>query len=515
MPRFKMWRVAVCVVLLLGSANGLYASGQAHAAKGSATEVKTVKKQSTKPSDNSKKIEYARSTVERLNVRTEPNLKAAVIQLIGKQNTYQVLDKKGKWIKIKLAKSDGWVHTDYIEYVKDGNKGTVKDETKIVKNETKAVKNETKAVKDETKAVKDETKVVKDETKVVKDETKVVKDETKVVKDETKVVKQEQDKFQSGQEEKPQTVEQNKPDQAADGESDAGDKSDSVVKIVDVTNLRVGPGMDFEIVGKAQPGESYTIVESDGEWFKVALQDGNTAYIAGWVVQIGSANDAQDTAGQSNAEVNYENQVFIYSSHNRESWRSVARNVKGSSVDDRDINIATVGRYLGDVLQEKGVPTFVNNIDIARRLEEQRLSYSKSYEESRRAINTALKTNPSLTYFLDIHRDSDVPKQTTTTSINGESYARILFVIGTNHSNYAKNKQFADALNELLKQNYPGISRGVLLKSAKQGNGEYNQSVSTGSLLIEIGGANNTFQESQRAAEALADVFSQYYHSKK
>lgn len=474
-----MWRVAVCVVLLLGSANGLYASGQAHAAKGSAAEVKTVKKQSTKPSDNSKKIEYARSTVERLNVRKEPNLKAAVIQMIGKQNTYQVLDKKGKWIKIKLAKSDGWVHTDYIEYVKDGNKGTVKDETKIVKNETKADK-----------------------------------DETKVVKDETKVVKQEQDKFQSGQEEKPQTVEQNKPDQAADGESDAGDKSASVVQIVDVTNLRVGPGMDYEIVGKAQPGESYTIVESDGEWFKVALQDGSTAYIAGWVVQTGSANDAQDTAGQSNAEVNYENQVFIYSSHNRESWRSVARNVKGSSVDDRDINIAMVGRYLGDVLQEKGVPTFVNNIDIARRLEEQRLSYSKSYEESRRAINTALKTNPSLTYFLDIHRDSDVPKQTTTTSINGESYARILFVIGTNHSNYAKNKQFADALNELLKQNYPGISRGVLLKSAKQGNGEYNQSVSTGSLLIEIGGANNTFQESQRAAEALADVFSQYYHSK-
>lgn len=487
MPRFKMWRVAVCVVLLLGSANGLYASGQAHAAKGNAAEVKTVKKQSAKPSDNSKKIEYARSTVERLNVRTEPNLKAAVIQMIGKQGTYQVLDKQGKWIKIKLAKSDGWVHTDYIEYVKDGNKGTVKDETKVVKDETKAVKDETKAIKDETKATKDE----------------------------IKVVKQEQDKFQSGQEEKPQTVEQNKPDQAADGESDAGDKSASVVKIVDVTNLRVGPGMDFEIVGKAQPGESYTIVESEGEWFKVAMQDGSTAYIAGWVVQIGSTNDAQDTAGQSNAEVNYENQVFIYSSHNRESWRSVARNVKGSSVDDRDINIAMVGRYLGDVLQEKGVPTFVNNIDIARRLEEQRLSYSKSYEESRRAINTALKTNPSLTYFLDIHRDSDVPKQTTTTSINGESYARILFVIGTNHSNHAKNKQFADELNELLKQNYPGISRGVLLKSAKQGNGEYNQSVSTGSLLIEIGGANNTFQESQRAAEALADVFAQYYHSNK
>ncbi|WP_375143094.1 stage II sporulation protein P [Paenibacillus sp. D2_2] len=53
-----------------------------------------------------------------------------------------------------------------------------------------------------------------------------------------------------------------------------------------------------------------------------------------------------------------------------------------------------------------------------------------------------------------------------------------------------------------------------MLKSAKQGNGEYNQSISPGSLLIEIGGTNNTPQESQRAAEALADVLAKYYHSK-
>ncbi|WMT41691.1 stage II sporulation protein P [Paenibacillus sp. D2_2] len=414
MPRFKMWRVAVCVVLMLGSVNTVYASGHAQAAKGSAAEVKTVNKQNAKPNDNTKKIEYVKSKVDRLNVRTEPNLTASVIQMIGKENTYQVLDKKEKWVKIKLTKSDGWVHADYLEYVKG--------------------------------------------------DSKVAKNETTVAKDESKVVKQEQDKFQSGKEEKPQVVVPDKSDQATDAESGSVDESASVVKIVDVTNLRVGPGMDYEIVGKAQPGESYTIVESDGEWYKVTLQDGNTAYIAGWVVQIGSANDKQPPAGQSNAEVNYENKVFIYSSHNQESWRSVARNVKGSSVDDREINISMIGRHLGEALEENGVPTLVNDIDIARRLEEQRLSYSKSYEESRRAINTALKMNPSLTYFLDIHRDSDVPKQTTTTSIKGESYARILFVIGTNHSNYAKNKQFADALNELLKQNYPGLSRAYCSK---------------------------------------------------
>ncbi|WP_229717054.1 stage II sporulation protein P [Paenibacillus aceti] len=473
-----MWKVMVCSILLLGSANVVYASGQAHASKspkGGAIQIKADQKQSNKQANKQTqkqtKVEYARSTVDRLNVRKEPSLKASVIQMIGKQNTYQVLDKNDKWVKIKLAKSNGWVHNDYVEFVQDGNKTAAN------------------AGKSDTKASEDKTKVVEEELV----------------------------KFESGKDEKPQGVkadEQDKQDQAAAPDQEPADLNAAVASIVDVTNLRVGPGLDFEIVGKAQPGETYPIVETEGEWHKITLQDGNTAYIASWVVETGAVNDAQDPTEQTDAEeVNYENKVFIYSSHNRESWRNVARNTKGSSFDDRDVNISMVGKYLGDVLQEKGVPTVVNHIDIARRLEEQRLSYSKSYEESRRAINSALKKNPSLTYFLDIHRDSDVPKQTTTTVINGESYARVLFVIGTNHSNHAKNKQFADALNELLKQKYPGLSRGVLLKGSKQGNGEYNQSVSPGSLLIEVGGVNNTLQESKLAAEALADVFTEYLSS--
>lgn len=495
----------VCSILLLGSANVVYASGQAHASKspkGGAIQIKADQKQSNKQANKQTqkqtKVEYARSTVDRLNVRKEPSLKASVIQMIGKQNTYQVLDKNDKWVKIKLAKSNGWVHNDYVEFVQDGNKTAAKNETKaVIKDETKANKNEAKNNS--------------------KDATKADKSDTKASEDKTKVVEEELVKFESGKDEKPQGVkadEQDKQDQAAAPDQEPADLNAAVASIVDVTNLRVGPGLDFEIVGKAQPGETYPIVETEGEWHKITLQDGNTAYIASWVVETGAVNDAQDPTEQTDAEeVNYENKVFIYSSHNRESWRNVARNTKGSSFDDRDVNISMVGKYLGDVLQEKGVPTVVNHIDIARRLEEQRLSYSKSYEESRRAINSALKKNPSLTYFLDIHRDSDVPKQTTTTVINGESYARVLFVIGTNHSNHAKNKQFADALNELLKQKYPGLSRGVLLKGSKQGNGEYNQSVSPGSLLIEVGGVNNTLQESKLAAEALADVFTEYLSS--
>lgn len=90
-----------------------------------------------------------------------------------------------------------------------------------------------------------------------------------------------------------------------------------------------------------------------------------------------------------------------------------------------------------------------------------------------------------------------------------------MFVIGGGNPAYKENKKFAEALHALLNKKYPGISRGVLLKSALQGNGEYNQSISKGSLLLEFGGINNTLQENLLSAEAFADVFAEYYKSKK
>jgi stage II sporulation protein P len=55
------------------------------------------------------------------------------------------------------------------------------------------------------------------------------------------------------------------------------------------------------------------------------------------------------------------------------------------------------------------------------------------------------------------------------------------------------------------------LSRGVTGKGNKGSNGEYNQSISAGSLLIEVGGTGNTIEECYNSAAALADVFADYY----
>nr|MBC9199326.1 stage II sporulation protein P [Paenibacillus sp. PL91] len=289
---------------------------------------------------------------------------------------------------------------------------------------------------------------------------------------------------------KPENIKQPSSDQA----------KEAIVNIVDTTNLRIGPGLDYEIVTKARAGESFPVIGSEGDWYQVSLPSGGTAYVANWVVNTGVIK-------QSGSK------VYIYHTHNRESWKNVAGSTKGASVDDLKVNITLVGKKLAENLRKKGIASIVEETDFSERLNEQKLSYTKAYIESRKAVDKAMKSHASLSYFFDIHRDADVPRNKTTVVINGKTYARIMFVIGDVNPAHKENKKFAEALNALLNKKYPGISRGVLLKSAHQGNAEYNQSVSNGSLLLEFGGVNNTLEENLQTAEAFADVFAEYYKS--
>ena len=284
----------------------------------------------------------------------------------------------------------------------------------------------------------------------------------------------------------------------------------AVVKIVDTTNLRDGPGLENAVIAKAKPGESYPIVGSVGEWVIVGLPAGSTAYVASWVVEIESPG-----GGKSGDRQACDAGVFIYHSHNLESWKSVVGNKKGSSFDNAKINITLVGKQLAKRLNAKGISSVVAQDDFSGNLKLQKLGFSNSYAESRKAVDKARKANPKLRYFFDIHRDADVPRAKTTATIGKKTYARIMFVVGTGHPNYKENMKFAEDLNALLKKRYPGLSRGILTKGAHQGDGVYNQSVSPGSLLLEIGGVNNTPEESERAADAFAEVFAQYYKTAK
>lgn len=203
--------------------------------------------------------------------------------------------------------------------------------------------------------------------------------------------------------------------------------------------------------------------------------------------------------------------VFIYNSHNRESFLPHLPEVKEPDLAHHDeVNITKVSDRLAKGLEAKGIGTNVSDTDVAALLNEKGMSHAHSYQASRNVVEEAFASNDDLNYVFDLHRDS-VSRDVTTTQINGEAYARIMFVVGAEHENHEQNLALATQLHEMIEAKYPGLSRGVWPKEGAGTNGVFNQDLSGNSLLIEFGGVENKLEELYRSADAVAEVFGDYY----
>ena len=197
--------------------------------------------------------------------------------------------------------------------------------------------------------------------------------------------------------------------------------------------------------------------------------------------------------------------VFIYHSHNRESWKP---ELGGKNAESKTKNITLVGKRLASQLEKRGVGALSSSDDYPTKVKDYR--WELSYNYSLETVKEAMAGHRDLAFFFDIHRDSQSRSYTTAT-IGGKDYAQVYFIVGHRNPNWRKNEAFATELHEAMEKKLPGISRGVWGKTAANGNGEYNQHVSPESVVVEIGGVDNTLQECYRTADALADVIAELY----
>lgn len=203
--------------------------------------------------------------------------------------------------------------------------------------------------------------------------------------------------------------------------------------------------------------------------------------------------------------------IYIYQSHSRESFLPYLKNVNEPEEAFHSIaNVTLVGKMLGKALERRGIGTTVNSTDMVKELDSRGMDYGNSYFVSGEHVKRAIQKNQDLEIFLDIHRDS-LRKDSTTINVNGDDYARLLFIVGTGHKEYEKNLSFARELQLQLETNYPKVSKGILEKDKSEGNGVYNQNLAANAIIVEIGGVDNTVQELYRTVEALADVLSSNY----
>lgn len=196
--------------------------------------------------------------------------------------------------------------------------------------------------------------------------------------------------------------------------------------------------------------------------------------------------------------------IYIYNTHDEEAYYNSYLNPYNIVPD-----VKLASYYFQERLKDLGIESVVEKRKIKDVLEENGWNYRYSYNASRVYLEEVSKNNPSIKYFIDLHRDS-VGKDKTTTTINGKSYARVMFLVGLEHENYQKNLDLATRLDELISQFDSTLSRGIYQKEGPGVNGIYNQDFSSKAILIEVGGQYNTIEEVANTIEVIARVLKDY-----
>ena len=193
--------------------------------------------------------------------------------------------------------------------------------------------------------------------------------------------------------------------------------------------------------------------------------------------------------------------VLILHTHSTESYtkdgQAYAETSRWRTLDE-NYNMLSVGSRVAELLTRQGICVLQD------RQVYDHPSYNGSYTRARKAIGEYLEEYPSIQLVLDLHRDAssgEGGQMRTLAQVEGRASAQLMVVLGTNHKAYEKNLSLGLKLHALLEEENPGIMRPLQLRSQR-----FNQDLSPGALLIEVGAAGNTQEEALLAAEKLAEA---------
>lgn len=143
---------------------------------------------------------------------------------------------------------------------------------------------------------------------------------------------------------------------------------------------------------------------------------------------------------------------------------------------------------------------------------------SNAYTRSLSMLEERIAAGERYDYILDIHRDAYSGAYNGANSVqsDGESLAYIMLLVGkgtgaTNSGfderpDWPKNLDLAQRITDSMNAQVPGVSREVKIKT-----GRFNQHVSTGALLIEVGNNRNTLEEALASCPVIAKAIAQIH----
>ena len=136
--------------------------------------------------------------------------------------------------------------------------------------------------------------------------------------------------------------------------------------------------------------------------------------------------------------------------------------------------------------------------------------YNDAYDRARTGVEKCLEQYPTIRFVLDVHRDAILSEDGAAYKLiaqeGEEKVAQVMLVAGSSdsgaqHPNWRNNLALAVRLQLALTQQYHQLARPIVLRGTR-----FNQDLSQGALLVEVGGHGNTLEEAVAGARLFAQT---------
>jgi len=214
---------------------------------------------------------------------------------------------------------------------------------------------------------------------------------------------------------------------------------------------------------------------------------------------LAQAEIAVDLAGEGP-------QILIVHTHGSEAYTmdgtDIYQESDASRTTNEAYNVVRIGDEMQAVFEEMGLAV------VHDRTLYDYPQYSGAYTRSCEGIEAWLKEYPSIQIVLDVHRDALIGEDGTVykavTEVDGEKTAQVMMIVGTDdlgqdHPHWQNNLALAVRIQQNLDAQWPTAARPITLRSSR-----FNQQLTQGSLLVEVGSHGNTLQEAIRGARLFA-----------
>ncbi|AIE60857.1 SH3 domain-containing protein [Bacillus methanolicus] len=257
-----------------------------------------IRFQKTNPTENEKpdtpETNIGKISVDSLNVRNTPSFQGSILGKLQRGEEVTVLSQNGDWTEIKFSGKTAWVNSQYVLVEqKDSQEASTSGASANLVGVEGTVTATTLYVHEKGNL---NSKII---GSVSKGENFQIYEE---VNNWAKI------EWKTGKYGWVANWFLNKTEAGGTKPDEERVRNSTITILQNGTNLRKGPSVETEVVYRANQGETFQVVSLQNDWYKIRLQNGTTAFVAGWIVSV-KGNAPQVV--KPGAEINLKNKTIV------------------------------------------------------------------------------------------------------------------------------------------------------------------------------------------------------------